>query len=68
MKDLTKEFKTLVKILTLVICEPLIATLTGFGIIWLYLLLDWNIWFSVFVGLFVSALTSRILLDNFKQK
>ena len=55
MKNKIKKFNK-------IISEPLIASMTGFGFIWLYLLNDWNLWFSIVIGLFISALVSRILL------
>ena len=49
------------KIFIAVIIDPTIAAITGFGMYWVYYLLDWNVFFSMFAGLLTSALVSKML-------
>jgi len=45
-----------------VIIQPLIASITGFGMFWWYRLFNWNIWACIFMALFTSALMSRYIM------
>lgn len=40
-------------------CYPICSAMTGFGIFWYSRLLGYNVWFSMIVALYVSALISK---------
>jgi len=49
------------KLFLKMIARVFISSMTGFGMFWEYLLLDWNVFISIWVGMFVSALMMVIL-------
>lgn len=40
---------------------PMAAAMTGFGMFWFYRIFGFNIWVCIIVGLYTSALISRVL-------
>lgn len=40
---------------------PLMAAMTGFGLFWLYRINHFNVWISLIVSLYITALTMSIL-------
>lgn len=41
---------------------PLISAIMGFGLFWLYRLQGINVWISILVGMYVSAMMNQLLI------
>jgi len=61
------DFWIILKYFNLVFSYPAVSAMTGFGVFWYYRLSGSGVFVSMLVGLFVSALVSRVLPVKIKD-